>query len=352
MFSNSTFLGSTPRSAEAKAQAKASAGVMTALERQLLAAITKEREERCKDVEDLRARLDEVCRGMQERAVHGTAAQHAAAPLSGRQGQPVHSPADQHATVLSPASSVKDAPEGHRRIPLVEDLSQERAVLGQLLEALKASIKKAQIEMQKAMAARGTSDEMEAERLTSRSTRSSTVMGAPALEGLTDELATLHARLDLICLENTQGAAALPKAASPGPRLGEEEGAPREPEQTSGIEDVRTQVASLGDEVQKLAKDLHCFRRVLVQLCTNVPLQAVRTTRTALRSNELSKEERQQTMQVLDTKEKQLLTEIAQLGRRSSEAKLFGDFGVASLEVNGGGSPDSVRESHFGTGTV
>merc|ERR1711956_55338 len=64
-------------------------------------------------------------------------------------------------------------------------------------------------------------------------------------------------------------------------------------------------------------KELAALRAVLIEVHVNLPLHAVRASRIALRSTELSKEERKLALSSLEAKEQQIQAEVQRL-RESS----------------------------------
>jgi len=74
-------------------------------------------------------------------------------------------------------------------------------------------------------------------------------------------------------------------------------------------EGVQSQVRALDERQQLQQGELSAIRSVLIEVHMNLPLHSIRASRIALRSTELSKEERELALSSLETKEQQIKAE-------------------------------------------
>jgi len=78
-------------------------------------------------------------------------------------------------------------------------------------------------------------------------------------------------------------------------------------------------------------KELGALRAVLIEVHVNLPLHAVRASRIALRSTELSKEERKLALSSLEAKEQQIRADIDKVRERNDQNQ---DVRSVSLSLN------------------
>lgn len=88
-------------------------------------------------------------------------------------------------------------------------------------------------------------------------------------------------------------------------------------EQDALINDCRAVVSTFEQQVTKQAADMSCTRSLLTEIQIQSPLHAVRASRIALRSMELSKEERQAALKSLESKEEAIRVDIDKARRKA-----------------------------------
>mmetsp|Transcript_49930 Transcript_49930/g.99096 ORF Transcript_49930/g.99096 Transcript_49930/m.99096 type:complete len:273 (+) Transcript_49930:41-859(+) len=252
--------------------------VMTATERQLTRHIIEERDERIRAVGDLWAKLRDLQRELQKLAQTG--------PTS----RPV---------------STNAKPDGPEMEALRSELSKQqrqqdshRAHVESMLTALRAAMQKTEIEVHEGRTSLG----MLMGRL--ESLRES--QGRPG-EGRSDDrpaasLGSSTASSDL-------------KASSGDTALAKLQGKLKEMEQKQ----------------HQHFKELAALRAVLIEVHVNLPLHAVRASRIALRSTELSKEERKLALSSLEAKEQQIRADIDKVREKNDRNQ---DVGSVSLSLN------------------
>merc|ERR1711972_709305 len=92
----------------------------------------------------------------------------------------------------------------------------------------------------------------------------------------------------------------------------------------SQLQDLNSQEtqSQLQDVVQQQTNELSVHRSLLIELHTNLSLHAVRASRIALRSLELSREERSLALASLETKEQQIRSDMEGVRERHEDLPL------------------------------
>lgn len=80
---------------------------------------------------------------------------------------------------------------------------------------------------------------------------------------------------------------------------------------------LRSAVSAIEVRQQQLLDELSTLRALLIEVHVNLPLHAVRASRIALRSTELSREERKLALASLESKEQQIRSDIEKVRERS-----------------------------------
>jgi len=253
--------------------------VMTATERQLTRHIIEERDERIRAVGDLWAKLRDLQREVQRLAQNGTTSK----PIG---------------------TSAK--PEGPELEALRSELSRQkhqqdshRAHIESMLDSLRANLQKTELEVHEG--------------------RSSLTMLMGRLESLRDS-------------QGRPGdGRSEDKLSITGSAMGSTAGSDSQTVSGDQVAKLQGRLKEFEQKQHQHFKELAALRAVLIEVHVNLPLHAVRASRIALRSTELSKEERKLALSSLEAKEHQIRADIDKVRERNDQNQ---DVRSVSLSLN------------------
>lgn len=245
--------------------------VMTATERQLTRHIIEERDERVKAINDLWAKLQDLQQEVQRVRM---------------------TPCDYKGPKTLPAEAIVELDTLKAELAAQRSqLAGHCAAMDGSLEALRCSVQRAEAEVRE---------------------------GRMDLNALAHRFAELReSRTKAIeSSKATSGTGLEPQRAL------ELAGAPAG-ELTASLTALRNKVRDLEMKQQQQVKELAALRSVLIEVHVNLPLHAVRASRIALRSTELSREERKLALSSLEAKEQQIRFEIDKVRERNDQYPAF-----------------------------
>merc|ERR1712183_1009313 len=83
------------------------------------------------------------------------------------------------------------------------------------------------------------------------------------------------------------------------------------------MEALQKKIKQLDEKLERQAGELSLWRQVLIEVNLTLPLHAVRASRIALRSTELSAEERRLVLESLESKESKIRTQTERVRERN-----------------------------------
>jgi len=248
--------------------------VMTATERQLARHILQERDERVRAFGDLQARLQDLQRELQKQGQTGATL------------RPADACPNQEHELRALTAEVRT--QQHQQ-------DSHRAVVESAISALRATLQKTDAEVNSGRSALGT------------------------LTGRLERLANLVDKRGRVGEERIDGKLApVDAAGSPGSGVG---GSDLQSKGDTTAAQLEGRLEEIEQKQQKLTKDLATLRAAIIEVHINVPVHAVRASRIALRSAELSREERRVALSSLEAKEQQLRADIERIRERNDEGR-------------------------------
>lgn len=288
--------------------------VMTATERQLTKKIIEEKDERTKAVNDVWRKLDQMQAEVNNLKAAGTTAAVATAASAD---------ASRRGSNAAPAVTSVELQELKAEMDNQRNTFTGRlSTLDNSVEELRASLGRAEMEAQQAVGKCRESQDAMGTRLDDE-IKQLKENGPPP--GKASEEKNVGKAMEAAPLGNAMVPASEQKFTGNSVGNGDDV-----------LEKLREQVKGLDEKQLQTAKELTAVRSVLIEVHVNLPLHAVRASRIALRSTELSREERKLALSSLEAKEQHIRADIERVRERNDQSP---ELALSDLRAMNGDDP-------------